>query len=100
MMPGRERTEADKGGKVFLPASALRTLTRLNIQYPMLFSLSSDKSGRKTHCGVLEFVAGETIVCMGDIHVQRVKGMCAGNVEFVVICGPGRTRAQTRCFDD
>eukprot|EP00038_Savillea_parva_P026246 m.52658 g.52658 ORF g.52658 m.52658 type:complete len:338 (-) comp7388_c0_seq3:733-1746(-) len=57
MMPGRERRDADKGGKVFLPQSVLRQLTRLNIQYPMLFSLSSAKSGRKTHCGVLEFVA-------------------------------------------
>lgn len=57
MMPGRERTEADKGGKIFLPPSVLRTLTRLNIQYPMLFSLSAPKSGRKTHCGVLEFVS-------------------------------------------
>lgn len=89
MMQGRERTEADKGGKVFLPASALRTLTRLNIQYPMLFSLSSDKSGRKTHCGVLEFVAGETVVCARDIHVQAVQGMCAGRVEFGMTCGLG-----------
>lgn len=62
MMPGRERTDADKGGKVFLPQSVLRTLTRLNIQYPMLFSLASSKSGRKTHCGVLEFVSEPGVV--------------------------------------
>lgn len=32
---------------------------RLHIVYPMLFKLSSTKSGRNTHCGVLEFVADE-----------------------------------------
>lgn len=32
---------------------------RLHIVYPMLFKLSSTKSDRNTHCGVLEFVADE-----------------------------------------
>lgn len=32
---------------------------RLHIVYPMLFKLSNARSGRHTHCGVLEFVADE-----------------------------------------
>jgi ubiquitin fusion degradation protein 1 len=44
---------------VIMPPSALDHLTRLNIVYPMLFKLTNRKANRKTHCGVLEFVADE-----------------------------------------
>lgn len=44
---------------VIMPPSALEQLTRLNINYPMLFKLTNKKTHRKTHCGVLEFVADE-----------------------------------------
>lgn len=44
---------------VIMPPSALDTLTRLNINYPMLFKLSNKTSNRHTHCGVLEFIADE-----------------------------------------
>lgn len=44
---------------VIMPPSALDTLTRLNIVYPMLFKLTNKKTNRITHCGVLEFVADE-----------------------------------------
>ena len=42
-----------------MPPSALDTLTRLNISYPMLFKLTNKKTNRITHSGVLEFVADE-----------------------------------------
>lgn len=42
-----------------MPPSALEQLTRLNINYPMLFKLTNKKTSRVTHCGVLEFVADE-----------------------------------------
>ncbi|CAH1714971.1 unnamed protein product [Aphis gossypii] len=42
-----------------MPPSALDTLTRLNINYPMLFKLTNRRSNRQTHCGVLEFIADE-----------------------------------------
>ncbi len=45
--------------KVILPASALDHLTRLHIQFPMLFKLTNRSKKRSTHCGVLEFVADE-----------------------------------------
>lgn len=44
---------------VIMPPSALEQLTRLNINYPMLFKLTNKKTNRVTHCGVLEFVADE-----------------------------------------
>lgn len=57
MLPGPERSEANHGGKIFLPPSALDKLTRLHIAYPMLFELI--RGPKRTHAGVLEFVAEE-----------------------------------------
>lgn len=59
MLPGTERDNVDRGGRIFLPPSALDQLTRLNIVYPMLFKLTNPERNRITHCGVLEFVADE-----------------------------------------
>jgi hypothetical protein len=44
---------------VIMPPSALDQLTRLNIEYPMLFKITNRKSDRLTHAGVLEFIADE-----------------------------------------
>lgn len=59
MLPGQERTDVEKGGKIIMPPSALDQLTRLNVVYPMLFKLTNRRADRVTHCGVLEFVADE-----------------------------------------
>jgi ubiquitin fusion degradation protein 1 len=59
MMPGNEREQADHGGKLFLPASALDKLTQLHITYPMLFEVINGAKGKSTHAGVLEFTAEE-----------------------------------------
>ena len=53
------RDDIDKGNKIILPSSALETLARLNISYPMLFELKNERDTRTSHCGVLEFVAEE-----------------------------------------
>lgn len=53
-----DRSDLEHGDKIVLPPSALDTLTRLNITFPMLFKLTS-RDGRSTHCGVQEFVAEE-----------------------------------------
>lgn len=45
-----------------MPASALDTLSRLNIVYPMMFRVTSDLGQRSTFCGVLEFSAPEGVV--------------------------------------
>jgi len=59
MLPGNERDDVERGGKIIMPPSALDHLTRLNISYPMIFKLTNNKRGRETHAGVLEFVADE-----------------------------------------
>ncbi|XP_066586053.1 ubiquitin fusion degradation protein 1 homolog [Prorops nasuta] len=59
MLPGSYRQDVERGGKIIMPPSALEQLTRLNINYPMLFKLTNKKTNRITHCGVLEFVADE-----------------------------------------
>lgn len=59
MLPGQGRDNVDRGGRIFLPPSALDQLSRLNIVYPMLFKLTNPHMDRVTHCGVLEFVADE-----------------------------------------
>ncbi len=51
--------DIDEGDKVFLPPSALDRLARMNVEYPMLFEISSPTVGKRTHCGVLEFSAEE-----------------------------------------
>ncbi|KAM9975272.1 hypothetical protein ACTFIW_000899 [Dictyostelium discoideum] len=57
----KEKHSLESGGKILLPPSALNALSRLNIQYPMLFEISNPISGKKSHCGVLEFIAEEGI---------------------------------------
>ncbi|XP_031834316.1 ubiquitin fusion-degradation 1-like isoform X2 [Nomia melanderi] len=59
MLPGTYRQDVERGGKIIMPPSALEQLTRLNINYPMMFKLTNKKTNRITHCGVLEFVADE-----------------------------------------
>lgn len=54
-------SDINYGGKILLPPSCLDWLTRLHIQYPMLFKLTNPRpdSQRASHCGVLEFLAEE-----------------------------------------
>ncbi|XP_054749356.1 ubiquitin recognition factor in ER-associated degradation protein 1-like [Lytechinus pictus] len=59
MLSGTYREDVERGGKIIMPPSALDTLSRLHIEYPMLFKLTNKKANRTTHCGVLEFVADE-----------------------------------------
>eukprot|EP00899_Mesostigma_viride_P027218 jgi/Mesvir1/7681/Mv11651-RA.1 len=52
------------GMGVLLPPSALDRLAMLHIEYPMLFEVTNAGANRRTHCGVLEFVADEGLVYM------------------------------------
>lgn len=54
-----DKAHLEKGDKILLPPSAFDTLARLQVDYPMLFRLTSDTESRTTHCGVLEFTAEE-----------------------------------------
>ena len=42
-----------------MPPSALEKLSKLHIEYPMLFELINGQAEKTTHAGVLEFVAEE-----------------------------------------
>lgn len=66
MLPGNEREDVERGGKIIMPPSALDHLTQLNITYPMLFKVTNRKINRVSHCGVLEFVADE-----GNVYLPR-----------------------------
>lgn len=53
------RAHLEEGDKILLPPSALDTLARMSVEYPMLFELTNPSLGKRTHCGVLEFSAEE-----------------------------------------
>eukprot|EP00741_Cyanophora_paradoxa_P024025 tig00021720_g23200.t1 len=58
-----DKPHLENGDKIIMPPSALDMLAHLHISYPMLFELTNPKQpGRKTHSGVLEFVADEGVV--------------------------------------
>ena len=54
-----DKSNLDDGDKIILPTSALNILSRMEIEYPMLFEVRNDALNRKTHCGVIEFIAEE-----------------------------------------
>ncbi|KAJ2805224.1 ubiquitin fusion degradation protein [Coemansia helicoidea] len=64
---GGNKIEANYGGKILMPPSALDELSQLEVVYPLLFKLQNEDAAgddgsaatRRTHCGVLEFVAEE-----------------------------------------
>uniref|UniRef100_A0A7R9WXA3 Uncharacterized protein n=1 Tax=Craspedostauros australis TaxID=1486917 RepID=A0A7R9WXA3_9STRA len=54
-----DKSHLEKGDKILLPPSAFDQLARLQVDYPMLFRLTSTTDTNMTHCGVLEFTAEE-----------------------------------------
>nr|UXY87698.1 ubiquitin fusion degradation protein [Cryptomonas curvata] len=48
-----------KGDKILLPASILKNISNKNVKWPLIFEISNKQSGKKTHCGVLEFTSDE-----------------------------------------
>ena len=53
------KSHLDDGDKILLPPSALDTLSRMNVTYPMLFEIKNDSKQKSTHVGVIEFSAEE-----------------------------------------
>ncbi|KAJ3565010.1 hypothetical protein NP233_g7916 [Leucocoprinus birnbaumii] len=63
MLPGRQRDNVSYGGKIIMPASALASLTNLEIEGPWTFQLRNPANpAASTHAGVLEFIAEEGCV--------------------------------------
>nr|GEX49480.1 ubiquitin fusion degradation protein 1 homolog [Tanacetum cinerariifolium] len=59
-----DKPQIENGDKIIMPPSALDRLATLHIDYPMLFELRNESTDRVSHCGVLEFVAEEGMICM------------------------------------
>ncbi len=75
LLPSRiERCELLYGGKIVLPQSALRVLTELDLNWPLVFQLTNDagEEARSTHCGVLEFTAEEGRVYLPQWMMQTL----------------------------
>lgn len=79
------KDDANYGGKVFLPPSALSKLTMLHIRYPMLFQLTNKEAGITTHSGVLEFVAEEGRVYLPQWIMQTLQ-LQPGSLVQVASC--------------
>lgn len=58
-MAMRGRDDLERGDKIILPVAVLDQLTRMHVQYPMLFRLENLATKRATHVGVSEFTADE-----------------------------------------
>jgi ubiquitin fusion degradation protein 1 len=67
-----ERPQVEEGDKIIMPSSCLDTLARLRITYPMLFEVTNQNTGRKTHCGVLEFIAPEGMIYLPHWMMQNL----------------------------
>mmetsp|Transcript_55543 Transcript_55543/g.92343 ORF Transcript_55543/g.92343 Transcript_55543/m.92343 type:complete len:422 (+) Transcript_55543:143-1408(+) len=58
------RDKLEKGDKIVMPASALEELSRMQVQFPIMFEIAhmSDILPKKSHCSVMEFTAPEGTV--------------------------------------
>ncbi|KAH7533827.1 uncharacterized protein LOC107416396 [Ziziphus jujuba] len=60
------KSHLESGDKIILPESALLRLSRMEIQYPMMFQLRNPKTDRVSHCGVAEFSSDEGEILLPD----------------------------------
>lgn len=67
------KTHLEDGNKILMPASALRRLMSMNIEYPMVFEIRNPCSDRVSHCGVLEFSAEEGYVFLPDWMMKNLQ---------------------------
>nr|UXY87209.1 ubiquitin fusion degradation protein [Cryptomonas sp.] len=54
-----EKFDTTKGDKILLPSSILEIVSNYNVKWPLIFEITNKISGKKTHCGVLEFTSDE-----------------------------------------
>ncbi|KAJ2887713.1 ubiquitin fusion degradation protein, partial [Coemansia asiatica] len=86
--------DANYGGKIFMPPSALEEISQREVVYPLLFKIqteetapvsdsSVDDTGKRTHCGVLEFTAEEGRVYLPQWMMDTL-GITPGTVVEVI----------------
>jgi len=73
------RPDMESGGKIFLPPSALATLSQFQTKFPMYFKLSNTSASLETHCGVLEFVSDKERVYIPR-WMMSILGLVEGQV--------------------
>ncbi|OUS47704.1 ubiquitin fusion degradation protein UFD1-domain-containing protein [Ostreococcus tauri] len=100
-----DRPQVELGDKAIMPPSALERLTRMQIdEFPMTFEVENAKRGRKTHCGVLEFVADEGVVYLPYWMMQNLLLEEGDVVKFTYASPPKGTyvklQPQTKDFLD
>ena len=81
----------ESGDKIILPPSALDALSRLLVEYPMLFNLKSPL-GCQTHVGVLEFSAEEGC-CYVPYWIMNNLSLEEGESHSQGLCAAAGTRA-------
>jgi ubiquitin fusion degradation protein 1 len=70
---GQTELNLQRGDKILLPPSAFDMLARLQVDYPMLFRLTSmNNTNKVTHSGVLEFTAEEGCVYIPHWMMQNL----------------------------
>ncbi|KAJ1727632.1 ubiquitin fusion degradation protein [Coemansia biformis] len=87
---GGNKADANYGGKILMPPSALDELSQLEVVYPLLFKLQNDDAEgdgtgtkRRTHCGVLEFVAEEGRVYLPQWMMETLQLLPGAAVEVI-----------------
>jgi len=55
------RAKLEAGDKIVMPASALEELSRMHVEFPIMFEIAHDSDilPKKSHCSVMEFTAPE-----------------------------------------
>ena len=97
----RLKKKEEKGDKIVLPVSVLEALVQQNVDYPLLFRLSSMGNLEKiTHSGVLEFGAPEGTVLVPPWMANHL-GMQSGDIVRVDnVSLPKATYAQFRILSE
>ena len=97
------RHQLENGDKIVMPASALEELSRMQIQFPMMFEIAhnSDISTKRSHCSVLEFTAPEGTVYIPSWMMSNLGLDPYGNsvVELTNVSLPKGTSVQFKAHD-
>ncbi|KAJ2156455.1 ubiquitin fusion degradation protein [Coemansia sp. RSA 552] len=86
---GGNKMDANYGGKIFMPPSALAEISQLEVVFPLLFKLQNDETTLdrgvvpRTHCGVLEFTAEEGRVYLPQWMMETLRVEPGGMIEAI-----------------
>jgi ubiquitin fusion degradation protein 1 len=76
------KNDFGKGDKIILPPSVLENLSSLEVQWPLMFEIENRNFHRKTHCGVLEFIADEGCAYLPNWMMHNISVLEGGKIFF------------------